>query len=156
MPWNQESCWVIESMIWAVLVSKSSLTVVSLKVLTYCQPLQHLQMSHRYLQSAFWMLLFCQRHSLPEDQSTKLQNLSHSLVFPTCKSAGAWNLNWSMEWNVVLLNNLPLRDECQHRVCPLQACAYLHKSKLTEKEKKKRKILFQDIYSKENLLIFLV
>lgn len=48
-----KSCWVIETMIWAVLVSKSSLTVVFLKVLTYCQQRQHLQMSHQYLQSAF-------------------------------------------------------------------------------------------------------
>lgn len=34
--------------------------------------------------------------------------------------------------HLVILTNLPLQDGCQHRVCPLLAYAYLHKSKLTK------------------------
>lgn len=48
-----------------------------------------------------------------------------------------------MECNPVLLNNLPLQDGCQHRVCPLQACIDLHKSILMGEERKKESFYFK-------------
>lgn len=54
--------------------------------------------------------------------------------------------------HLVILTNLPLQDGCQHRVCPLLAYAYLHKSKLTKTIKNP----ISRFCSKENFLNFLV